>query len=156
MSVPENGAQEGLAKAQTPTFTMQKIYLKDVSFESPGAPEVFMREWKPKADLRFDNKANQVSEGIFEVGITATVTVSVEEKTAYLIEATQCGLFQIAGFSDEELKAQLATTCPAILFPYLREEVSSLAGKGGFPQMLLAPMNFDALYEQHVTQSTKT
>lgn len=140
----------------TPTerlFNIQKIYVKDVSFETPNSPEIFTLAWgEPKVDFNLSSSAQQIQDGVFEVGLTVTVTVKIEQKTAYLVEVTQAGIFSASGFQNEEMGHLLGSYCPNLLFPYAREVVSDLVGKGGFPPMLLAPVNFDALYAQHLQQ----
>jgi preprotein translocase subunit SecB len=133
-------------------FALQKIYVKDVSFETPHSPQVFTLKWEPKVEFNLASNAQQLQEGLFEVGLTVTLTVKVEDKTAYLVEICQAGIFSVAGFSEQEYGHLLGSYCPNVLFPYAREAVSDLVIKGGFPPMLLAPVNFDALYMQHLQQ----
>ncbi|SMF96692.1 preprotein translocase subunit SecB [Methylomagnum ishizawai] len=142
------------ANAQQPErqFALQKIYIKDVSFETPHSPEVFTLNWEPKVEFNLASNAQQLQEGLFEVGLTVTLTVKVVDKTAYLIEICQAGIFSILGFQEQEYGHLLGSYCPTVLFPYAREAVSDLVIKGGFPPMLLAPVNFDALYMQHLQQ----
>lgn len=134
-------------------FNLQKIYVKDVSFETPHSPEVFTLKWEPKVEFNLASNAQQLQEGLFEVSLTVTLTVKVEDKTAYLVEVCQAGIFNAAGFSEQEFGHLLGSYCPGVLFPYAREAVSDLVTKGGFPPMLLAPVNFDALYMQHLQQA---
>ena len=143
-------AEETLEKQ----FVIQKLYLKDVSFETPNSPVIFTQQWEPKVEFNLASNAQALENGLFEVGLTVTVTVKLEEKTAYLAELTQAGVFTITGFPEEELAAMIGSYCPTILFPYAREAVSDLVIKGGFPPLLLAPVNFDALYMQHLQQQT--
>ena len=137
---------------QEKQFSIQKIYTKDVSFETPNSPEVFTLKWDPKVEFNLSSNAQQLQESLFEVGITVTLTVKLGEKTAYLVEVCQAGIFALAGFEEQDLGPLLGSYCPNILFPYVREAVSDLVTKGGFPPMLLAPINFDALYMQHMQQ----
>lgn len=144
------GAANGAAGQQ---FNLGKIYLKDVSFETPGAPEIFQRpDWKPEVNVELGTTAAEIGAGTYEVVITVTVTTKQEDKVAYLCEVQQAGIFQVSGFDEPTLKALLGGYCPNILFAYAREAVSDLVAKGGFPQMLLAPVNFDALYQQKLAQ----
>ena len=136
----------------TGRFLMQKIYLKDVSYEAPNAPAIFQGEWKPDVDLQVNNSARKIAQDHYEVVITTTVTVSVGGQTAYLVEVTQAGMFHLSGFSNDEVKDLLGIDCPSVLFPFVREAVSDLVTKGGFPQLLLAPMNFEVLYRRHQEQ----
>ncbi len=134
-------------------FGIQKIYVKDISFETPNSPMIFQEEWKPTVNMDIANSASRIAEDLYEVVLSITVTVISEEKTMYLIEAQQAGIFHIAGFSDEITGRMLATSCPNILFPFAREIIADLVTRGGFPQLLLAPVNFDALYQQEIQQT---
>jgi preprotein translocase subunit SecB len=133
-------------------FGIQKIYVKDLSFETPHSPEIFAEEWKPTVNLQLASAARQIAKESYEVVLTVTVTVSFGEKTAYLVEVQQAGIFLISGFPDAAVERMVGTICPNILFPFAREVVSDLATRGGFPQLLLAPVNFEALYAQHKKQ----
>ena len=137
---------------QEKQFIIQKLYVKDVSFETPNSPVIFTQQWEPKVEFNLASNAQGLENGLYEVGLTVTVTVKLEEKTAYLVELTQAGVFTVNGFSEQELAPMIGSYCPTILFPYAREAVSDLVIKGGFPPLLLAPVNFDALYMQHVQQ----
>ncbi|MGD9389929.1 MAG: protein-export chaperone SecB [Thioalkalispiraceae bacterium] len=144
------------AKSETEQqFAINKIYIKDVSFESPNSPAQFTAEWKPESNLELNTNGKPLEDNVYEVVLSLTVTVKNQEQTAYLVEVQQCGIFSIAGFNDEDLSHMLGSFCPNILFPYAREAVSDLVTRGGFPQLLLAPVNFDALYAQHVQQLQK-
>lgn len=140
-------------QAQEKQFSIQKIYTKDVSFESPASPQLFTEKWEPAVDFNLATNATPLEDSMFEVSITVTVTVKTGETVAYLVEATQAGIFSLAGFTDAEMGPMVGSFCPNILFPYVREVVSDLVAKGGFPQLLLAPVNFDALYAQHLQQA---
>jgi len=134
-------------------FSIQKIFIKDVSFESPNAPAVFNEgEWKPEVNVQINTEAKTINEGLHEVTLTVTVTAKQLEKTAFLVEVKQSGIFQMVGFEQEQLGGMLGAYCPETLFPYAREAISDLVSKGGFPQMLLSPVNFNALYMQHQQQ----
>ena len=140
-------------QAQEKQFSIQKIYTKDISFESPATPNVFTEKWEPAVDFNLGTNATPLQDSMVEVTLTITVTVKTGDTTAYLVEVTQAGIFSLAGFSDQEMAPMAGSFCPNILFPYAREVVSDLVAKGGFPQLLLAPVNFDALYQQHVQQA---
>ncbi len=140
------------APQQEKQFSLQKLYVKDVSFETPNSPEIFTLKWDPKVEFNLASNAQQLQEDLYEVSVTTTLTLTLEEKTAYLIEVCQAGIFSMVNFSEEELGPLLGSYCPNVLFPYAREAVSDLVTKGGFPPMLLAPINFDALYAQHMEQ----
>jgi len=140
------------APQQEKQFSLQKLYVKDVSFETPNSPEIFTLKWDPKVEFNLASNAQQLQEDLYEVSVTTTLTLTLEEKTAYLIEVCQAGIFSMVNFSEEELGPLLGSYCPNVLFPYAREAVSDLVTRGGFPPMLLAPINFDALYAQHMEQ----
>ncbi len=144
--------QEAATDSNQQQFTIQKIYVKDVSYESPKAPQIFTKEWNPDINLDLNANANPLDEGIFEVVLSLTVTVKNSDETAFLVEVQQCGIFSINGFSEEQLGHMLGSYCPNVLFPYAREAISDLVTKGGFPPLVLAPVNFDALYAQHMAQ----
>ena len=131
-------------------FSIQKIYTKDMSFETPNTPKIFTEKWEPMVDFNLGSNVQPLENGLYEVALTVTITVKSEDKTAYLVEINQAGIFTLIGFSDEELSPMLGSFCPNILFPSAREAVSDLVAKGGFPQLILAPVNFDALYAQHI------
>lgn len=133
-------------------FQIQRIYLKDISFESPNAPSVFIGEWKPQHDLNINTKINKVNDELFEVVLSLTVTTKTGVQTAFIVEVQQAGLMAVKGFPEQELGHLLGAYCPNLLFPYAREVVSDLVTKGSFPQLVLQPVNFDALYMQHQQQ----
>ncbi|MCP4767031.1 MAG: protein-export chaperone SecB [Gammaproteobacteria bacterium] len=142
-----------MTEATTPKkqFAIQKLYIKDVSFESPGTPHSFSyKQWNPKVDLNLTNSHSLVEGDTYEAVLSITVTVAHEDKTAFLVEIQQAGLFAITGFDDEEIKYLIGSQCMNILFPYAREVISSLSADGGFPPLILAPVNFDVLYQQHL------
>ncbi len=134
------------------TFQVQKIYVKDVSLEIPNAPQIFAQEAQPEVEVRLDTAAAQFTEGYFEASVSATVTAKVGDKTLFLAEAVQAGIFQVRNVPAEDLRPLLAIACPTILFPYLRETISDLVVRGGFPPVLLAPVSFEALYMQRLQQ----
>lgn len=133
-------------------FELLRIYTKDLSFETPNSPEIFTKDWKPESNLSLNSEVNNLGGDTFEITISVTVTAKIEEKVAYLVEVKQAGIFILQNFSKEEMGPMLGAYCPNILFPYAREVVSDLVGKGGFPQLLLAPVNFDHLFAQHMHQ----
>ena len=134
-------------------FAIQKIYLKDVSFESPNSPQAFTEgDWQPQINVQINSSNHLIAEDTYEVVLEVTVTAKKDENTAFLIEIKQAGIFTIAGFPQENLGGMVGAFCPETLFPYAREAISELITKGGFPQLLLAPVNFNALYTQQVQQ----
>jgi preprotein translocase subunit SecB len=133
---------------QQPAFAIEKIYVKDLSLEIPHAPAIFLEREQPEIDLQLASEATQLEEGIFQSSITVTVTAKVGEKVMFLVEATQAGIFQIRNVPTAELDPILGVTCPNILFPYVRETVSDVVNRAGFPPVILTPINFEALYAQ--------
>ncbi len=131
---------------QKPRFVIQKVYTKDVSFESPNSPDIFRDEWRPKLDLQLGNDYKRIDDDNHEVILTVMVTAKVDDKVAFLVEVKQAGIFTLTGYSNEEMGPLLGSYCPNTLFPFVREVVSDLVTKGGFPQLVLAPVNFDAMY----------
>ena len=131
-----------------PAFSIEKIYVKDLSLEIPHAPAIFLEREQPEIDLQLASEATQLEEGIFQSSITVTVTAKVGEKVMFLVEATQAGIFQIRNVPTAELDPILGVTCPNILFPYVRETVSDVVNRAGFPPVILTPINFEALYAQ--------
>ncbi len=139
------------ADSQIP-FSIQRIYVKDVSFESPNAPAIFRKEWQPEVKLDIDTRSAKLEDGLFEVVLTLTTTVTVEDETAFLCEVHQAGIFTIPNVPEPQFAHMIASFCPNILFPYAREAVSNLVNRGTFPALNLAPVNFDALFAQYVQQ----
>ena len=131
-------------------FALQKIYLKDISFETPNSPAIFTEKWEPTVNVELQSSGKALGENVHDVVLTVTVTAKLGDKTAYLVEVQQAGVFTVASFGDEERAHMLGSYCPNILFPYAREAISDLVAKGGFPQMLLGPVNFDAMYTEHL------
>lgn len=143
----------GAAEEQEPRFLIQRIYLKDVSFESPNSPAVYAEDWKPETNLQMNTQANPIGENYYEVSLQLTITTNSNEKTAFLVEVTQAGVFEIVNYPKEQMGHLLAAYCPSVLFPYAREAVASLISKGSFPEMHLSPINFDALYAQRLEEA---
>lgn len=140
------GAGQGSRQGQ---LLLERLYLKDASFESPRSPVVFVEPWKPEFNLDINTRTTGLGEDRFEVVLSATLRCTSEEgKTAYIVEIQQAGLFQISGLTGTDLQRALGTVCPGTLFPYLRESVDGLVVKGGFPAVHLAPVNFEALYAE--------
>jgi preprotein translocase subunit SecB len=138
-----NGAAENQAQAQ---LVLQKIYVKDASFEAPSAPQIFQDETAPQLQLNMSQKVAALAQDVYEVVLTLTLTCSAGDKTAYLVEVQQAGVFTISGFDARNLDAVLGTYCPNTLFPYARQLISDLIQAGGFPPYFLQPINFDQLY----------
>lgn len=158
----ENNADPTSARG----FTIHNIYVKDVSFESPNTPQIFSIHWDPKVDFDLAINSSKIADNVWESTLDVTVKVSVkieeakreehkgkEFETAFITEVKLAGIFTLAGFDKEQADKILATAIPALLFPYLRETVSSLVSKGGFPQLILPPMDFDAMYQKHLEEN---
>ena len=133
-------------------LSIQRIYTKDISFETPNSPSIFTAEWKPQMDLNLGTETQKIADNVFEVVLNVTVTVKCDDKTAFLAEVHQAGIFAIKGVEESQLAPIFAVTCPNILFPYAREAVSDLVNRGSFPQLNLSPINFDALFAQQLQQ----
>jgi preprotein translocase subunit SecB len=131
-----------------PVFTIEKLYIKDLSLEVPNAPQVFLEREAPSIDVQLRNETESIEAGIYQVVLTAVVTAKIGEKTAFLVEAQQAGIFRIQNFPQEAIEPMLAVGCPNILFPYARETVSDAVNRAGFPPLLLQPVNFEAMYMQ--------
>ena len=145
---------ESEEKAPERQLAIQKIYIKDFSFESPRTPQVFSRsDWAPKTDLNLRSTHSSVSENTHEVVLAVTVEAKEDDQTMFLVELHQAGIFHMAGYGTEEMKALVGSFCPNILFPYAREAIASMISRGGFPEFVLQPINFDALYAQGVMEA---
>ena len=140
-------------QAQQPLFGIEKIYLKDMSLELPNAPEVFFEREAPQVEVNIHNEASGMTqEGLFEVVLTVTVTAKIQDRTVFLVEAAQAGIFQIRNVPQSDLEAVLGTLCPNTLLPYAREAVASVVQRAGFPPVTLQHMNFDLVYQQRMQQ----
>jgi len=149
---PQFGAEQN---AQGGQFQLQKIYVKDVSFELPNAPQVFTTKQSGEIKLNLAQRVNDIGNNVYEVVLTVTVTAKAGEGTAYLAEVHQAGLFGIAGLNDAQRHAALNTICPQTLFPYATRVITSLVADGGFPPLVLQPINFEAVYQQRLSEAAK-
>ena len=150
-----NGAAAPAAQQDAaigPSFNVEKIYVKDVSFEAPGAPGIFNEAGQPDLQLNLNQRVQRLNEVAFEVVLGVTLTCTLGEKTAYVAEVQQAGVFGLVGLEPQAIDVLLGTQCPNILFPYVRQTVSDLIQAGGFPPFLLQPINFDALYTETLRQ----
>jgi len=134
---------------------IQRIYVKDISFESPKAPEVFSEEWKPDINMQLNTRSAKRDDGTYEVVLTVTIDTKNDNGTVFLCEVQQAGVFVIKGFSDDEVKQVAGSFCPNQLFPYARAAIADLVSRGGFPNLALQPINFDALMAQHQQEMQK-
>ena len=138
---------------QTPVFQIQRIYLKDLSLEQPNSPQVLLEQTQPQVDIQLGVEATPVAEGIYEVAVTATVQTKIKDKTVFLVEAKQAGIFEIRNMSEEQMGPIIGIACPQIVYPYLRSNVADIVQRAGFPQVHLAEINFQAMYEQQQAQA---
>ena len=141
-----------MSELPQPTFSIEKIYIKDLSVEVPNAPEVFSEREAPTVNLDINSETREVQDGVFEVVLKVTITAKINDKALFLVEAAQAGLFQIRNVPQEDMGPLLGITCPNTLFPYVRETISMVTTRAGFPPVVLAPMTFDGLYQQQLAQ----
>lgn len=146
----DNAEQTGAPAQQ---FALQRIYIKDMSFEVPLGAHVFTKQWQPQVHVDLNTKSDRVADDVYEVVLTITITAKLGEETAFLVEVQQAGLFMVKGVEGEQLRRALMIMCPNILFPYARESIDSLTTRGSFPPLMLQPVNFEALYLQALQQS---
>ncbi len=137
-----------------PIFLIQRVYLKDVSLEQPNSPEILLNQEQPAVDIQLGVDAKPVAEGLFEVGVTATIHTKIADKTVFLVEAKQAGIFEIRNIEGDQLGAILGIACPQIVYPYLRGNVADVIQRGGFPPVHMAEINFQAMYEQQQAQAS--
>ena len=140
------------AQNTQPTFSIEKVYVKDLSLEIPNAPGIFLERDAPQVDIQLHHSSTGVEDGIYETTLTVTVTAKIKDKTMFLVEAAQAGIFVARNIPAAELEAVLAIACPNILFPYVREVISETTVRAGFPPVLLAPVNFEAIYQAQQSQ----
>jgi preprotein translocase subunit SecB len=152
MSETPHGQDSQAGATKGPEFGLQRLYVKDLSFEAPHAPQVFTESWQPQVNVGLNTQVTPLGADHLEVVLVVTVTVKSGEKTAYHVEVQQAGLFVARDVPDQDKGPLVGVVCPNILFPYAREVISDLVSRGSFPQMLLAPVNFDALYMQRMSQ----
>ena len=141
-----------MSETQQQQFALQRIYLRDASFEAPNVPATFRKSWKPEIKLDLGSVVRPLEDGQYEVTLKATVTAKLEDETAFLVELEQCGLFIARNIPEQQMGPVLCIMCPNMLFPYLRESVDSMVIKGGFPALMLAPVNFEALYHKKMQE----
>jgi preprotein translocase subunit SecB len=138
-----------------PVFQIQRVYLKDLSLEQPNSPQILLEQQQPQVDINLALSAEGVTEGVFEVCVTATVTTKVGDRTLFLVEAKQAGIFEIRNLPQEQLQGVVSVVCPQILYPYLRAIVSDVCTRAGFPPILLTEVNFQAMYEAQQQQAAQ-
>ena len=150
----DQGAPGNEAAADQPQFQIEKLYVKDLSLEVPNAPQVFMQMENPQLEIQVRNEATQFAEGLFDVTVTVTVTARAGDKTMFLAEVAQAGIFSVRGIAPEDLDPLLGIGCPTILYPYAREAVSDLVTRAGFPSVVLAPVSFEQIYMERRQQAS--
>ena len=138
---------------QNPIFQIQRIYLKDLSLEQPNSPQILLEQQQPQVDINLALAAEGISDGMYEVCVTATVTTKVADKTLFLVEAKQAGIFEIRNLPNEQVQGVVSVVCPQILYPYLRAIVSDVCTRAGFPPILLTEVNFQAMFEAQQAQA---
>ena len=146
-----------MSQAEAPVFAIEKLYIKDLSVEVPNAPQIFLEQESPQVDIQLRSEGQGLGDGMFEVVLTVTVTAKLEdEKTVFLVEAGQAGVFQIRNVPDENLEPLLAIACPNVLFPYAREVISSAIARAGFAPVVLQPVNVEALYMARLAEAEQS
>ncbi len=141
-----------MAEEQTPIFQIQRMYLKDLSLEQPNSPQILLEQQQPKIDINLAMSAESVADGVFEVAVTATVTAKVADKTLFLVEAKQAGIFEIRHVPEEQMQGIIGIVCPQMVYPYLRAIVSDICTRAGFPPIMLTEVNFQAMFEAQQQQ----
>jgi len=142
-----------MSEQPQPVFAIEKIYVRDLSLEIPNAPNIFLERDTPEINLQLGTKSQSIDEGLYEVLLTVTVTAKIKDKIMFLVEVQQAGIFRIRNVPDEEINPVLSIGCPNILFPYLREVVSDIVTRAGFPAVILNPVNFEAIYNQRKVET---
>lgn len=156
MSDPTQPAGSDPSQAPQPSFQIEKLYVKDLSLEVPNAPQVFMQPEDPQLEIQVRSQAAQFADGLFEVTVTVTVTARAGEKTVFLAEAAQAGIFSVRGVPPQDLDPLLGVACPTILYPYAREAISDLVTRAGFPAVVLAPISFEQMYMERMKQQAES
>lgn len=144
-----------MADQQDPVFQIQRVYLKEASIEQPNSPAILLEQEQPSVDIQLGVEANQAADGVFEICVTATVQTKIKDKTVFLVEVKQAGIFEIRNLPQDQLGPIMGIACPQIVYPYLRGNVADLIQRGGFPPVHLAEINFQAMYEQQQAQAAQ-
>jgi preprotein translocase subunit SecB len=140
---------------QAPVFQIQRVYLKEASMEQPNSPAILLEQEQPSVDIQLGIEANPVAEGVFEVSVTATVHTKIKDKTVFLVEVKQAGIFEVRNLPEEQMGPIMGIACPQIVYPYLRGNVADLIQRSGFPPVHLSEINFQAMYEQQQSQAAQ-
>ena len=141
---------------QAPVFQIQRVYLKEASMEQPNSPAILLEQEQPSVDIQLGIEANPVAEGVFEVSVTATVHTKIKDKTVFLVEVKQAGIFEVRNLPEEQMGPIMGIACPQIVYPYLRGNVADLIQRSGFPPVHLSEINFQAMYEQQQSQEAQS
>ena len=144
-----------MAEQDTPVFQIQRVYLKDLSLEQPNSPAILLEQEQPSVDIQLGVEATPVAEGIYEVAVTATVQTKIQDKTVFLVEAKQAGIFEIRNIPEDQLQPIIGIACPGIVYPYLRAIVSDVCTRAGFPPVILSEVNFQAMFEAQRAQQAQ-
>ena len=147
--------QAANSTSNEPVFNIQRIYLRDASMEQPNSPQIFLEQDSPAVDINLGIEQTQLGEGVFEVALTGTVTAKIKDKTLFLVECKQAGIFEVSGFPADQVGPILGVNCPQMLFPYLRAQISDLVVRGGFPPVVLNEINFPAIYAAQLEQQAQ-
>ena len=147
--------QAANSTSNEPVFNIQRIYLKDASMEQPNSPQIFLEQDSPAVDINLGIEQTQLGEGVFEVALTGTVTAKIKDKTLFLVECKQAGIYEVSGFPADQVGPILGVNCPQMLFPYLRAQISDLVVRGGFPPVVLNEINFPAIYAAQLEQQAQ-
>lgn len=143
-------------RGKAPVIHTQKVYTKDISFEAPNSPEIFLREWKPVLNLDLGQKVNELPDNRYEVVLTLTATVTLDDVTAYLAEVQQAGIFLLQGLDAEAIRGVINVYCPQLLYPYASYAIADQVSRGGFPQLVLSPVNFEMIYKKRLAEAAAT
>jgi preprotein translocase subunit SecB len=141
---------------QAPVFQIQRVYLKEASMEQPNSPAILLEQEQPSVDIQLGIEANPVADGVFEVSVTATVHTKIKDKTVFLVEVKQAGIFEVRNLPEDQMGPIMGIACPQIVYPYLRGNVADMIQRGGFPPVHLSEINFQAMYEQQQSQAAQT
>jgi preprotein translocase subunit SecB len=145
-----------MAESADPVFQIQRVYLKEASLEQPNSPAILLEQEQPAVDIQLGVEAAQAADGMYEVSVTATVTTKIKDRTVFLVEVKQAGIFEIRNVPQEQMNAVMGIACPQIVYPYLRSNVSDIVTRAGFPPVYLAEINFQAMFEQQQAEQQKT
>ena len=144
-----------MSEENTPVFQIQRVYLKEASLEQPNSPAILLEQQQPAVDIQLGVEANQAADGVFEICVTATVQIKIEDKTVFLVECKQAGIFEIRNVPEDQIGAIIGIACPQIVYPYLRANVADIVTRAGFPPVHLAEINFQAMYEQQQAEAAQ-